>query len=83
MPSESIPTVRKNGSFVYEQFLPTDGFDIKVYTCGPAYAYAEARRSPTLGLKVQRDQDAMEVRIPVNLKQDEKMIAKKITKAFG
>jgi len=32
--------------------LPTDGFDIKVYTIGKNYSYAEARRSPTLGEKV-------------------------------
>ena len=25
-----VSTVRKNGSFIYEQFMPTDGTDVKV-----------------------------------------------------
>ena len=74
--------IRRGGSFVYEQFLPTEGFDIKVYTVGPNYAHAEARKSPVLDGVVQRTKEGKEVRFPVNLTYEEKIIAKKIVFAF-
>lgn len=74
--------IRRGGSFVYEAFLPTEGFDIKVYTVGPNYAHAEARKSPVLDGIVQRTKEGKEVRFPVNLTYEEKIIAKKIVFAF-
>ena len=58
-------SVRSNGNFIYETFLPTNGyildllkyiysFDIKVYTVGEFFAHAEARKSPVLDGKVYR-----------------------------
>jgi inositol hexakisphosphate/diphosphoinositol-pentakisphosphate kinase len=57
--------------------LPTDGFDIKVYTVGEEYAHAEARKAPSIDGKVQRDQKTgKEVRYPVNLTNEEKEYAR-------
>ncbi|XP_022658520.1 inositol hexakisphosphate and diphosphoinositol-pentakisphosphate kinase 2-like isoform X2 [Varroa destructor] len=74
--------VRKSGSFIYEEFMPTDGTDVKVYTVGPDYAHAEARKSPALDGKVERDKEGKEVRYPVILTNDEKLIARKVCLAF-
>uniref|UniRef100_A0A915HEC3 Inositol hexakisphosphate and diphosphoinositol-pentakisphosphate kinase n=1 Tax=Romanomermis culicivorax TaxID=13658 RepID=A0A915HEC3_ROMCU len=75
-------TVRKEGSYVYEDFMPTDGTDVKVYAVGPDYAHAEARKSPALDGKVERDADGKEVRYPVILSHKEKLIARKIVWSF-
>jgi len=40
--------IRRDKSYVYEEYLQSDGFDIKVYTVGEDYAHAEARKSPTI-----------------------------------
>ncbi|XP_051539191.1 inositol hexakisphosphate and diphosphoinositol-pentakisphosphate kinase 2 isoform X5 [Myxocyprinus asiaticus] len=74
--------VRKVGSYIYEEFMPTDGTDVKVYTVGPDYAHAEARKSPALDGKVERDSEGKEVRYPVILNAREKLIAWKVCLAF-
>jgi len=74
--------VRKTGSYIYEEFMPTDGTDVKVYTAGPDYAHAEARKSPALDGKVERDSDGKEIRYPVILTNKEKLIARKVCLAF-
>lgn len=57
-------------------FLP------QVYTVGPDYAHAEARKSPALDGKVERDSEGKEVRYPVILSNAEKLIARKVCLAF-
>lgn len=53
-----------------------------MYTVGPEYAHAEARKSPALDGKVERDRDGKEVRFPVILSAKEKLIARKVCLAF-
>uniref|UniRef100_A0A8C2W9F1 Inositol hexakisphosphate and diphosphoinositol-pentakisphosphate kinase n=1 Tax=Cyclopterus lumpus TaxID=8103 RepID=A0A8C2W9F1_CYCLU len=74
--------VRKTGSYIYEEFMPTDGTDVKVYTVGPDYAHAEARKSPALDGKVERDIEGKEIRYPVMLTAMEKLVARKVCLAF-
>ncbi|XP_064645286.1 inositol hexakisphosphate and diphosphoinositol-pentakisphosphate kinase 2-like isoform X19 [Lineus longissimus] len=77
-----VSRIRKAGSYIYEDFMPTDGTDVKVYTLGPDYAHAEARKSPALDGKVERDKNGKEVRYPVILNAAEKLMARKVCLAF-
>lgn len=74
--------IRRDKSYIYEEFLQTDGFDIKVYTIGPEYAHAEARKAPSLDGVVKRSAEGKEVRYPVNLTPYEKEISRKIVNIF-
>lgn len=53
-----------------------------MYTVGPDYAHAEARKSPALDGKVERDSEGKEVRYPVMLTAMEKLVARKVCLAF-
>ncbi|KAG3119844.1 Inositol hexakisphosphate and diphosphoinositol-pentakisphosphate kinase [Phytophthora idaei] len=77
-----LNSVRTGGSYIYEEFLSTQGTDVKVYTVGPHYAHAEARKSPVLDGRVVRDADGKEVRYPVMLSTEEKQIAYRVCRAF-
>lgn len=53
-----------------------------MYTVGPDYAHAEARKSPALDGKVERDSEGKEIRYPVMLTSMEKLVARKVCMAF-
>ena len=75
--------VRRSTSFIYEDFMSTNGTDVKVYTLGQDYAHAEARKSPVVDGRVLRDANGKEVRYPVLLSPEEKEIARRVCIAFG
>eukprot|EP00968_Pinguiococcus_pyrenoidosus_P017139 scaffold1667_cov258-Pinguiococcus_pyrenoidosus.AAC.13 len=81
--SPEINDVRREGSYIYEEFLETQGTDVKVYTVGPDYGHAEARKSPALDGVVNRDENGKEVRFPVLLTTEEKSFARRIVLTFG
>ena len=77
-----INEIRREGSYIYEEFIETQGTDVKMYTVGPDYGHAEARKSPTVDGKVERNKDGKEVRFPVILTLREKEIARRIVIVF-
>ena len=74
--------VRRDGSYIYEEFM-NSAIDIKVYTVGKHFAYAETRKSPTIDGLVERDVSGKEVRNIVRLNQEEQEIASRIVNAFN
>ncbi|KAG6611803.1 Inositol hexakisphosphate and diphosphoinositol-pentakisphosphate kinase 1 [Phytophthora cinnamomi] len=73
------PEVIESEDFIHVNgFLSTQGTDVKVYTVGPHYPHAEARKSSVLDGRVVRDADGKEVRYPVT----EKHIAYRVCRAF-
>lgn len=84
--SEFDPTcnkVRRDGMYLYEPFLPTQGLDVKVYMVGTGYSHAEARKAPTVDGRVMRSKDGKEIRYPIALSEFEKVCGALVVKAFS
>jgi len=62
--------------------LKSHSLCVQVYTVGPDYAHAEARKSPALDGKVERNKDGKEIRYPVLLSAKEKLLARTVCLAF-
>lgn len=81
-PGVHTTRAKDGNSYIYEELLQTEGTDVKVYTIGPEYAHAEARKSPIVDGKVRRNARGKEERYPVILTPEEKDIARKVVLAF-
>ena len=79
--SPRVPS-RRDCSYIYEDFMATDGTDVKVYSVFGDYAHAEARKSPALDGRVERDSEGKEIRYPIILTAREKVIAKRVCETF-
>lgn len=78
----NLNIIRRVGDFIYEKFLPNDGFDIHVNTIGVDYFHAEASKSPTMDCD-QLKTVQPRLSFPVNLTMKEKMLCKKIVLILG
>ncbi|XP_029178378.1 inositol hexakisphosphate and diphosphoinositol-pentakisphosphate kinase-like [Nylanderia fulva] len=76
----TIKGIRKVGSFIYEEFIPSTT-DIKVYAMDDRI-YAESRKSPSVDGIVERDSKGKEKREVIKLTELECSYGKTITKAF-
>ena len=71
------------GSYIYEPLLFSQNQeDVKVYTVGPNFAYAEARKSPVVDGRVRRNTYGKEIRFACQLTPKEESIASSICRGF-
>lgn len=81
---KTAPKLRHDADYIYEEFLLSENAeDIKVYTVGPYYVYAESRKAPTKDGVVERNAEGKELRSPIQLTKAEQEMARRVCIAFG
>lgn len=70
---------RKDKAYLYQPFLQSDGFDIKVYAVGMDYFHAETKKSPVINSIRSGFGDK---KYPVMLTSEEKELAIMVVQAF-
>ena len=80
---ENISAVRKEGSFVYQRFVASEGFETKLYAIGTEYVHAEAVPSRVADRNFQARLPEKTVPVPIHLRPAEKIIPVKVGLAFG
>jgi inositol-hexakisphosphate/diphosphoinositol-pentakisphosphate 1-kinase len=74
---------REGGPYIYEEYVPTDGNDVKVYAVGSSYAHAEVRVSPAVDGEVKRDNaSGLALRCEVELSEFERELCRRVHNAF-
>eukprot|EP00397_Hematodinium_sp_SG-2012_P038459 GEMP01041839.1.p1 GENE.GEMP01041839.1~~GEMP01041839.1.p1 ORF type:complete len:410 (+),score=93.22 GEMP01041839.1:201-1430(+) len=74
--------IRRQGCFIYQKFVVTEGVDIKAYSVGPDYAHCESRKAPVVDGVVEVGSQGEEVRRKVDPTPEERKLIAKTVKAF-
>lgn len=74
---------QEGGPYIYEEYIQTDGNDVKVYAVGNSYAHAEVRVSPAVDGIVKRDNTSgLALRCEVELSEFERVLCRRVYDAF-
>jgi len=75
--------IRRDGLYIYQRVHESDDHaDVKVYTVGSDFIYAESRKAPTVDGIVDRTAQGKEVRRPIQLSDKEAHVASKVALAM-
>ncbi|KAH0574500.1 Inositol-hexakisphosphate/diphosphoinositol-pentakisphosphate 1-kinase [Spironucleus salmonicida] len=75
--------IRRDGCYVYEEFLDSGGKDMKIYSIYPNYMLAEIRKAPHVDGVVERDEiTGKEKRQQIELSEIEREMARNVGLAF-
>jgi len=81
---DQISSVRRDGSFVYQKFVASEGFETKLYAIGSEYVHAEAVPSRISEIKPGNFKPPeKQIPVPIHLRPLEKIIPMKVGLAFG